>query len=234
MESRTMVYSGSYRETTIRRGYMTGVFGWMAIALIITGLVVTWMSRTTSIINLMLNNKALFIILFVLEIVIVTGITFFLNRLSITGAVLLFVGYAFLNGITFSALFYIFTFRSVAQAFYITAGTFGLMSIYGYVTRSDLSRWGNRVGVLLIGLLIATSVNFFMQSSLFDWMISYAGILIFMALTTYDVQKIRVFSERASIDRQPWPKSAVFGALLLYLDFINLFLFFLRIFGARR
>lgn len=234
MESGTMVYNGNYQIAVIRRSFMTGVFGWMTLALVITGLLAGWISTTPALRDVIFRHRLLFIMLFVAELFMVIGLTAFIRRISVNVAIWVFIGFAVLNGITLSALFYIFTMESIARAFYISAGTFGIMSVYGYFTRKDLSHIGNVAGLALIGILVATLVNLFLPSTTLYWIISYAGVILFTALTAYDVQKIKVLSDRASIDRQSWQKGAVIGALLLYLDFVNLFLFFLRIFGGRQ
>lgn len=234
METRIMVYSASYQEANIRRNYMTGVFGWMTLALTISGLIAGWIGDVPAVLRAIAGNRALFIVVFILEIILVTGLSILLSRLSIAGAALLLLGYALLNGITLPALFYLFTPESIAPAFYLLALTFGLTSVYGYLCGKDMSRPGNIAGLALTGLLTVTGVNYFLQSSLFLWIFSYAGLTLALLLTAYNVRKIKSLSERASIDHLAWPVSAVMGSLLLYLDFLNIFLFFLRIFGKKK
>lgn len=234
MESNRMVYTANYQTAAIRRNFMTGVFGWMTVALVITGLFAGWVSTTPVMMEAISQHRYFFILLFIGEILLVVGLTAFIRRISASLAMLIFLVYAVLNGITLSSLFYLFTTESIARAFYVSAGTFGVMSLYGYFTHRDLSRVGNIAGTALIGLILATLVNLFLPGDTLYWIVSYAGVVIFIALTAYDVQKIRMLSDRASIDRQSWQKSAVIGALMLYLDFVNLFLFFLRIFGGRQ
>lgn len=234
METRTMVYSASYQEANIRRNYMTGVFGWMTLALTVSGLIAGWIGDLPAALHTIADNRALFIVVFVLEIILVTGLSILLSRLSIAGAAILLLGYALLNGITLPALFYIFTPEPIAPAFYLLALTFGLASLYGYLSGKDMSRPGNIAGLLLAGLFTLAVVNYLLQSSLFHWVLSYAVLTLALLLTAYNVRKIKSLSERASIDRSAWPVSAVMGALLLYLDFLNFFLFFLRIFGKKK
>lgn len=234
MEAKTMVYGLSYQKAAIRRYYMTGVFGWMTLALIITGLVAAYVNATPVIVDAVQSNRELFVVLFLVEIFMAMGLSAFLGRISWPAAIAIFLGYAVLNGITFAALFVMFTSRSIAPVFYITAAAYGITGLYGLLTKRNLSRSGNVLLFSLIGLLVTAGVNSCLNTTLFGWVVSYAGVFIFMALTAYDVQKIRILSDRASVDRQPWQKSAVTGALMLYLDFVNLFLFFLRIFSRKR
>ena len=153
--------------------------------------------------------------------------------LSFTTATGLFMLYSLLNGLTLSVLFAVYTRSSIASTFFITAGTFGAMSLYGYFTKKDLSSWGNILIMAVIGLIIASVVNMFMQSSMMYWIITYAGVLIFVGLTAYDTQKIKQMLANQEINEQT-QKLALLGALSLYLDFINLFLYLLRIFGDRK
>ena len=156
-----------------------------------------------------------------------------IQKMSASTATLVFLGYSLLNGLIFSSIFLTYTGGSIALTFFITAGTFGVMSAYGYFTKSDLTSIGNIAIMLLIGVIIASLVNMFMKSEMLYWIISYAGVAIFVALTAYDTQKIKemniIGNEGTAEDR----KEAIVGALTLYLDFINLFLFLLRLFGRR-
>jgi FtsH-binding integral membrane protein len=139
-----------------------------------------------------------------------------------------------LNGLTLSILLIAYTGASVASTFFITAGMFGAMSIYGYTTKQDLSSWGNLLFMALIGLIIASVINFFLQSTAMYWLISYAGVLIFVGLTAYDTQKIKNLAAQVVLESEEGRKVAILGALTLYLDFINMFIFMLRILGNRR
>ena len=141
--------------------------------------------------------------------------------------------YSLLNGLTLSVLFAVYTRSSIASTFFITAGTFGAMSLYGYFTKKDLSSWGNIFIMSVICFIIASVVNIYMHSSMIYWIITYAGVLIFVGLTAYDTQKIKQMLANQEINEQT-QKLALLGALSLYLDFINLFLYLLRIFGDRK
>jgi len=234
METDTAVYRGDYQIVAVRRNYMTGVLGWMCGALILTGLIAEWVVTTPVIIHAIINNQPLFIVLFIIEVFMVAGMTFFLRRISVFTAFCLFICYAMLNGVTLSALFYIFTASSLSSVFYITAATFGITGLYGYFTHKNMSRLGNVLGLAFVGVIVASLVNYMMHNPMFFWLTSYAGVILFTLLTVYDTQKIRLISESVVFDRLTWQKSAVIGALVLYLDLVNLFLFFLRIFGGKR
>ena len=170
----------------------------------------------------------------VVAVALVFALSAALNRLSLSVATLLFVVYSVLNGVMFSSIFLVYTMSSVANVFFITAGTFAAMAAYGYFTKSDLTTLSKYLFMALIGLLIATVVNIFVGSSMLSLVISYAGVLIFVGLTAYDSQKIKqMLAQQVDADETA-QKIALFGALTLYLDFINLFLYLLRLLGNRR
>ena len=154
-----------------------------------------------------------------------------INRLSLTMATLLFILYSAFNGVTLSAIFVVYSPVIITKVFFITAGTFGAMAAYGYFTKRDLTSIGRLMFMALIGLIIATVVNLFLKSAAFDLILSYIGVLVFVGLTAWDSQKIkRMLAMQTSMDENAM-KIALLGALSLYLDFINLFLYLLRIFG---
>ena len=153
-------------------------------------------------------------------------------RMSMSSATLLFILYSVLTGVTFSTIFLVFDLGTIASAFFVTAGTFFAMSLIGYVTKMDLSRIGNVLYMMLIGLLIATIVNIFVASTTLYWITTYAGVIIFVGLIAWDTQKLKQIFYEYGIDDENGQKLALLGALTLYLDFINLFLFLLRIFGG--
>ena len=156
-----------------------------------------------------------------------------INKLSLTTATLMFVLYSVINGAMLSSIFLIYTASSIATVFFITAGTFAAMAIVGYTTKADLSSMGKILFMALIGLIIATIVNIFVKSSGLDMIISYVGVLIFVGLTAWDSQKIKQMMLQAPDAGEGMQKMALLGALTLYLDFINLFIYLLRIFGRR-
>ena len=212
---------------------MRKTYLWMTMALVITGLtafVVATNSAITSFLNL--HHQVIWVLFFA-ELALVIGINAAINKISLSVATLMFIAYAALNGVTFSSLFYVYTAGSLAATFLITAGTFGAMSAFGFFTKVDLSSIGKILLMALIGLIIATVVNIFVESSALEMILSYVGVLIFVGLTAYDTQKIKNMFLMAPDASSTMQKYALLGALMLYLDFINLFLYLLRIFGKR-
>ncbi len=214
--------------------YMTRVFGWMTLALSATALTSLFVASTPALVDLFLGNKWVFYGLLIAELFLVGFFAGLINRISAMAATAIFMFYSILNGITLSVLLFAFTSASVATVFFITAGTFAFMAAYGYFTNRDLTSLGSILFMGLIGIIIASVVNLFMESEMLYWIISYAGVFIFVGLTAYDTQKIKNQALTMSSDDETVQKSAVMGALTLYLDFINLFIYLLRIFGSRK
>lgn len=213
---------------------MRKVYVWMTLALVLTGITAYGVASSPSLMMTIIQTPAIMWGLIIAELAIVISISAATNRLSLTTATLLFVLYSVLNGATFSLIFAVYTMSSIANVFFITAGTFGVMAAYGYFTKRDLSSLGRLLLMALIGLIIATLVNVFLvKSSGFDLILSYAGVLIFVGLTAYDTQKIKQMLAMQTDMGEGAQKVALLGALSLYLDFINLFLYLLRIFGRR-
>lgn len=213
---------------------MRKVYVWMTLALVLTGITAFGVASSPGLMMTIIQTPAIMWGLIIAELTIVIAISAAINRLSLTTATLLFVLYSVLNGATFSLIFAVYTMSSIANVFFITAGTFGVMAAYGYFTKRDLSSWGKLLLMALIGLIIATLVNVFLvKSSGFDLILSYAGVLIFVGLTAYDTQKIKQMLAMQTDMGEGAQKVALLGALSLYLDFINLFLYLLRIFGRR-
>src|SRR5690349_10341762 len=221
------------RELAIQR-FMVKVYGWMALALMVTGFVSLLVVSSEAMLEFIFGSKVVFYGLIILELVLVGYLAIWVRNMSASTAALVFLLYAILNGVTMSFIFLIYTTGSIASTFFITAGTFGVMSIYGYTTKADLTKWGNILFMGLIGLIIASIANIFMQSSTLYWITTYVGVLIFVGLTAYDTQKIKESAGVGGVDSEEESKAAVMGALTLYLDFINLFLKLLRIFGRRK
>ena len=213
---------------------MRKVYLWMTFALVITAFTAYYVATNETILTAIVNNQVLFWGLIIAELVLVFSVTAAINKLSLTTATLLFVLYSVINGATLSFLLMIYTASSVVSVFFITAGTFAAMAAYGYFTKTDLSSWGKYLIMALIGLIIASVVNIFTQSSGLQMILNYAGVLIFVGLTAYDTQKIKVMLLQATDAGEGAQKIALMGALSLYLDFINLFIHLLRILGDRR
>lgn len=211
---------------------MKNVYVLMCLALVVSGITAYLCASSTAFIHTLATSNALMWGLIIAEFGLVIGITSAINKMSTGVALALFAAFSVINGMMLSSIFLAYTMSSIAKTFFITAGTFGAMSIYGYTTNQDLAKFGNILFMALIGLVIASLVNIFMHSSTLDWIISIAGILIFTGLTAWDTQAIRRMAQYTPDDNLG--KLAVIGALNLYLDFINLFLYLLRFFGNSR
>ncbi len=214
--------------------FMTKVYGWMSFALVITGFVAMFTASNPVMLQAVFGNTITLIALLIIQFGLVAALAGWVNKMSANTATLVFILYSALNGVTFSGIFIVYTAASIASTFFITAGTFGAMSFYGYTTKSDLTKWGSLLFMALFGLIIASVVNIFMNSTMLYWITTYAGVLIFVGLTAYDTQKIKNMNIIGNEGTAEDKKEAIMGALRLYLDFINLFLYLLRIFGKRK
>ena len=216
-------------------GLMRDVYAWMAIALVVTGFSAWFVSESPTISGLFLGSRMGTITLIIATFALVWRLSSAMGRMSLKSAAAMFLVYSVLNGITFSAIFLTYTLSSIGGVFFMTAGTFGIMSAYGYVTKADLSKMGNMCLMGLFGIILATVLGFFFDSTFLQLLISYAGILVFTGLTIYDTQSIKrlalTYHSRATDEGQ---KVAILGALTLYLDFINIFIYLLRLFGDRK
>ena len=210
------------------------VYVWMSLALCLTGLTAMIVANNDRFVYELLQNSLMFWGIIIAELALVFVISGKIDKLSMTTATLLFIAYSVLNGVTMSLIFLVYTESAIASTFFITAGTFGALSLYGYMTKKDLSSWGSILAMALIGLIIASLVNVFMENESLYWIISYAGVLLFVGLTVYDTQKIKkaMLDPSNEVDEN-LHKTALMGALSLYLDFLNLFLYLLRIMGNR-
>lgn len=212
---------------------LKSVYLQMAAALSVTGIVAYFLSESPVFWQILANNPSLIWIALFAQLGLVVWLSARLQSMSMSTATLLFILYSVLMGVSMSSIFMVYTMSSIASTFFITAGTFLAMSIVGYVTRLDLSRLGSILLMALIGIIIATVVNIFMHSETLYWVISFAGVLIFVGLTAYDTQKIKSMVANHGVADEMGHKLALFGALMLYLDFVNLFLHLLRILGNR-
>ncbi len=214
---------------------MRSVFNWMAAGLVVSGLTAYFTANSPALLNLIFGNSFMMFLLILGELGMVIAISRGVNTMQVSTASTLFLLFSFVNGLTLSAVLLAYTYESIASTFLITAGTFGATSLYGYVTKKDLTSMGGLLMMALIGLIIASVVNIFMASSTLGWIITYAGILIFVGLTAYDTQKIKKLGMTLTpADGDQYGRISIVGALMLYLDFVNLFLLMLRIFGGRR
>ncbi|MBR6691864.1 MAG: Bax inhibitor-1/YccA family protein [Bacteroidaceae bacterium] len=222
------------RKKSAQLSVFKKVYIWMSLALCITGLTALIIANNNDIMYSLMQDEAIFWIIMIAEIALVMVIASRIGKMSLTTATILFILYSILNGVSMSLIFIIYTETSIAATFFVTAGTFAAISLYGYITKKDLSSWGSILIMGLIGIVIASVVNMFMASETLYWIISYAGVLVFVGLTAYDTQQIKkaLLDPNLEVDEN-LNKLALFGALKLYLDFINLFLHLLRIIGGR-
>lgn len=211
--------------------FMNKVYLWMGFGLLATALACYWAVGSDTFMTWIRESPGRLWILLGAELLLVIVLTAAINKLSVTAARALFLLYSLVSGVTLGPIVSLFTSESLTITFVTTAGTFGAMSLIGYTTKKDMSTWGRTLTMILVGLIVAMLVNFFVKSSTFDWVISGIGVVLFSALTAYDTQRLKnlAVAEGPAAD-----KAAVFGALMLYLDFINLFLFLLRFLGRGR
>ncbi len=229
----TMIDEAESRRVALP-AIMRKVYTWMALALAITGITAYGVANSPNLVYSIFNSRWIFFGLIIAEFALVIWLTSRLHKMSLTSATLLFIGYSILNGVVLSSIFLLFTTALLAKTFFICAGTFAVMSVYGAVTKRDLSSVGKLLFMVLIGIILASVVNLFLKSSGLELIISYIGVLVFVGLTAWDTQKIRAMLVNADIADETTHKIALLGALSLYLDFVNLFLFLLRIFGNNR
>jgi FtsH-binding integral membrane protein len=215
------------------QSFLRRVFGWMFLGLAVTGGAAAAIGSSDSLLTDITENPIILIVLFVVQIGLVLAISAAIDRISATVALVLFFLYAASVGVIFALVFELYTAQSIFTTFLITAGMFGALAAWGYVTEQDLSGMGSILFMALIGLILATIVNIFVANEALYWITTYAGVAIFAGLTAYDMQKIKQYGESGAGGAAE-EKAAIQGALALYLDFINLFLFLLRIFGRAR
>lgn len=232
-EFNRMVDTAEGTRTIAFPALMRKVYTWMALALAITGITAYGVATSPNLLAMIFGSKIAFFGLIIAELALVITLSARLHKLSLTTATLLFVLYSVINGATMASIFIVYTMSSIAKTFFICAATFGVMAVYGYTTKRDLSSIGKLLFMALIGLIIATLVNLFVRSTGFDLIISYVGVLIFVGLTAWDTQKIKIMLADAQVMDEGAQKIALIGALSLYLDFVNMFLYLLRIFGNR-
>jgi len=226
---RTSVYQRD--RAVVQTEFVRRVYNWMALGLAVTAVTALLVINSGLIYSIL--NPMVMLVLIVAELGIVVALSAAIGRLQSSTALFMFFAYSFLNGLTLSTIFLIYTKASIANTFFVTAGTFAVMSVYGYTTKRDLTSMGSFLMMGLFGVIIASFINFFFKSPAFYWLITYAGIAIFVGLTAYDAQAIKEMAYAGFAGSEEERKGAIIGALRLYLDFINLFLLLLRIFGRR-
>jgi len=211
--------------------YITKVYGWMFLALTITAAVALFTVSNTTILSVLVTNPLLYFGLFLGQLFLVGYLSLRVHKMSVGTATFVFLAYAVLTGVTFSVILLRYSGATLISAFGTTAITFGIMSLVGYFTKKDLTSFGRIMLMALVGVIIASVVNIFLGSEPLHWIISYVGVAVFVGLIAYDTQKIKALALLDSAEARQ--KGAIMGALTLYLDFINLFLMLLRIFGRR-
>ena len=216
----------TYMSQVMRKVYVK-----MFLGLLVTALTSYIVLTNQTILMTLLQSRALLIGLCVGELALVFALSMAINKLNPVVATIMFYAYAVLNGVTLTPIFLVYTMSSIALTFFVTAGVFLAMSIYGYTTKSDLTKFGTYMVMALIGLIVCSIINIFWANSVMDWIISFAGVAIFVGLTAWDTQKIKQMAQET--DEANAGKLATIGALSLYLDFINLFLYLLRFLGNR-
>ena len=220
-------------DQAVERSFIMKVYGWMALALAITGLVAAATAANPTYLEPLLSGPGMLILIFG-QLGLVLVLSLLIKRLNAILATVLFLVYSITVGITFSFLFMIYTAESIGQVFFITAGTFALVSAYGFVTKRDLTSLGSLAFMGLIGIILASLVNLFLQSEGLMWVLTYLGVAVFVGLIAYDTQRIKRMAHGIGEDGEVQRKASIIGALALYLDFINLFIRLLRIFGRRQ
>lgn len=229
MFQRQNVLSSKSISQEALKSFLTRVFGWMGAGLLVTAMTAQWVITNIGMINPMLFFGAV-----IVELFLVYRISRYVMGMSLNMATGLFIFYSALNGFTLSGLAFIYTTESLASTFLSAAGLFGVMAFYGAVTKKDLTSWGSFLFMGLIGIIISSIVNIFIGSGTLQLAVSAIGVLVFTGLTAYDVQKILKMYEFGDQESDTGGKKAILGALTLYLDFINLFIMLLRLFGNRR
>jgi uncharacterized protein len=218
----------------LQRAFVTKVYSWMMAGLMVTGIVALFTIQVPGLLELVFSNRFVFFGIMLAQLGLVIWLSARVGKMSAATATMVFLGYSALTGLTLSVVFLAYTSASLATTFFVTAGTFGAMSAYGYITKRDLTSMGSFLMMGLIGVVLASVVNIFLNNSTIYWITTYIGILIFVGLTAYDTQKIKEMSGISLQGGDVEQKGAIMGALRLYLDFINLFLMLLRVMGNRK
>lgn len=216
------------------RDLMYRVYGWMGAGLALSGAVAWGVATSPTAIKFLFSNPLIILGLFIAQIALIFVLQSAVKKLNTGAAAASFIAYSALNGLTLSSIFLVYTLTSIATTFAIAAGMFLAMAIYGYATQRDLTSMGSYLTMGIVGLIIAMLVNMFVKSGEFGFLISIAGVIIFTLLTAYDAQKIKELAKEIAGTGVPLDAVAISGALTLYLDFINLFLYLLRMFGKRK
>ena len=222
------------RDAVLSReaAFFRKVYNWMVAGLALTGGAAYFTASSDTLFNLIFGTPLMWILI-AAELIMVFTLAGRVNRMAASTAGTVFIIYSVLNGLTLSIIFKAYSGGNIATAFFVTAGTFGAMSFYGYTTKRSLASWGSFLFMGLIGIVIASVVNIFLNSPMLYWLVTYAGVLVFVGLTAYDTQRLRAMAAGGFDGEEMENRTAIMGALALYLDFINLFIMILRILGGR-
>jgi FtsH-binding integral membrane protein len=218
----------------LQRAFVVKVYGWMTAGLLITGAIALLTLQTPGLLEAIFSSRLVFFGIVIAQLGLVIWLSTRVEKMTAVTATTVFLGYSALTGLTMSVVFLAYTSASIASTFFVTAGTFGSVALFGYVTKRDLTGLGGFMSMGLIGLILASVVNMFFNNPTVYWITTYIGILIFVGLTAYDAQKIKQMSALSLQGGEVEQKGAIMGALRLYLDFINLFLMMLRVMGSRK
>lgn len=215
--------------------FMAQVYGWMTCGLLLTAFIAWYAANTPAVMMFVFQSKFTFFGLVIAQLALVFILSGLVHKMSGALATTLFMLYSALTGLTMASIFLVYTSSSIASTFVVAGGMFGAMSLYGYTTKRDLSGVGNMLFMALIGIILASLVNFWLKNEALMWVVTYIGVIVFVGLTAYDTQKLKNIGQQIDVTHQDnLRKYSILGALTLYLDFINLFLMLLRIFGNRR
>ncbi|WP_201983844.1 Bax inhibitor-1/YccA family protein [Hymenobacter rubidus] len=229
------VYISAEEAAQVQANFFTQVYGWMTAGLGLTGGIAMFASSSPALLQFVFGTPFVFVGLIIAELLLVGFLSARIFDWSLRKVQAAFVGYSILNGVTLSCVFLVYTSSSIASTFFVSAATFGVMSLFGYFTKADLSGWGKMLSMALIGLVLTMVVNMFLRNSMVETIASFIGVLLFVALIAYDTQKLKAVALLGVTEGEEVSnKTSIMGALTLYLDFVNLFLFLLRIFGRRR
>jgi FtsH-binding integral membrane protein len=227
-EEQRYVYQYGYSN------FIAQVYSWMCVALAVTAATAWYVASTPAFAHRIIEQPWLLIVIFIAQLGLVIALSALLEKINLVSAIVLFLVYAVSLGVTTSLILSMYTLASIGSTFLITSGMFGGMALYGYFTKTDLTKVQNVSIMILWGMILSMLVNLFLKSVWFDYVVSMVGVVIFALLTAADTQKLKTFGQRFLADEQTQGKAAILGALMLYLDFINLFLFLLRFTGNRR
>ncbi len=229
-------YSYYYYDNSINTicSYINNVYGWMSSGLLLTSFTSWYATKIPFLLEMIFFNKFFLFTILIIQLIVVFTLSNMINRLSANFAITLFMFYSILTGLSISSIFLIYTYTSIATTFLTTSIMFGIMSIWGYNTRQDLTKIGNLALMLLIGIILSTIINLFLQNSFIVWIISYIGILSFSILIAWDTQKLKEIGNYITSEHdEQFRKYSILGALILYLDFINLYLLILKLIGVK-